>query len=245
LAREPGARAADVTPPPPREAALAEVVAALRECGATAAGAAPAIAFRCAICGLAEQSAARSLRALFAEFVNDPKTRLRFRAARGFCREHTPILLECGDALGVSMLYADLADAARERWRAGLPSPKRGLIPSRSAARESAPCPACETEAEAETRYCAALAAGLQTDAALWQTLDASRGLCARHIERTAAAARPADAARLLEMEARGMDVLYAELEEFIRKNDYRFRGEPWGAERDAWRRALARLRRP
>ena len=41
------------------------------------------------------------------------------------------------------------------------------------------------------------------------------------------------------------MDALVAELEEFVRKNDYRFRDEPWGGERDAWRRALLRLRKP
>ncbi len=33
-----------------------------------------------------------------------------------------------------------------------------------------------------------------------------------------------------------------AELDEFIRKNDYRFRDEPWGQERDAWLRALNAL---
>jgi len=29
---------------------------------------------------------------------------------------------------------------------------------------------------------------------------------------------------------------------EFIRKNDYRFRHETWGEERDAWLRAIAAL---
>jgi hypothetical protein len=36
------------------------------------------------------------------------------------------------------------------------------------------------------------------------------------------------------------METLRAELGEFIRKNDYRFINEGFGAERDAWRRAVA-----
>jgi hypothetical protein len=32
---------------------------------------------------------------------------------------------------------------------------------------------------------------------------------------------------------------LLAELDEYVRKNDYRFSGETHGAERDAWRRAV------
>jgi len=38
---------------------------------------------------------------------------------------------------------------------------------------------------------------------------------------------------------------LQAELGEIVRKNDYRFRGEPWGSEKDAWLRALQKLKRP
>jgi hypothetical protein len=32
------------------------------------------------------------------------------------------------------------------------------------------------------------------------------------------------------------------ELEEFLRKNDYRFQKEPFGAERDSWQRAISAL---
>jgi hypothetical protein len=58
-------------------------------------------------------------------------------------------------------------------------------------------------------------------------------------------AADPIVAARLRRREAQRLAALQAELEEIVRKNDYRFRGEPWGPERDAWLRALAKLRRP
>ena len=41
-------------------------------------------------------------------------------------------------------------------------------------------------------------------------------------------------------LEAKKLELLRGELNEVIRKNDYRFRSEEWGAERDAWVRALA-----
>ena len=244
-----------MNPVPGPEAALAEIVTALRESGdAVVSSLEPmpspsgidvdALAPRCALCRLADRSAERSLRAFFSEFVNDPEVRIRFRKSRGFCRQHTPLLARCGDALGVAILYADLADETRRRWRsngcgqAGSPF-SRWLHPNKVTA-----CPACGAEEDAEARYSAALASGLARDPGLWEIIQASSGLCARHVEKIAIAARPRDAARLLEIECARMDGLFSELEEFVRKNDYRFRTEPWGAERDAWRRALLRLRR-
>ena len=49
----------------------------------------------------------------------------------------------------------------------------------------------------------------------------------------------------LLDLEKRRLEALYTELEEMIRKNDYRFSHEEWGEEKDAWLRALTRLTRP
>ena len=201
----------------------------------------------CALCCLAEKSTEHSLRAFFAEFVNDPQVRADFRRARGFCAKHLPLLAHCGDALGVSIIYADLAGEAVSRWKSGAvgdePASLLGWlrpVPRRAA---KAVCPSCAAEAEAEHRYAAALAQGLARDPALWDVVIAGGGLCSRHVETVAKAARPADSARLLNIQAGKMEALLRELEEFVRKNDYRFKGEPWGSERDAWRRALARLR--
>ena len=240
---------------PEPEAALAEVLTALRE----SIGAVDSsldgnpqsqesdtgdMTTACALCRLADRSAERSLRAFFSEFVNDPAVRVRFRKSRGFCREHVPLLARCGDALGVAILYADLADEVRIRWRTNVSGPKRSLFSRLLPSNDAAECPSCAAESEAEARYAGALAAGLARDPNIWQTVHASRGLCRRHVECIAAAAPPSDAAKLLAMESAKIDDLFAELEEFVRKNDYRFRGEPWGSERDAWRRALLRLRK-
>jgi hypothetical protein len=247
-----------LTAPSGQDSALHEIVAALRETADAVTSSLTAATGRdpteieptvllphCALCRLAHRSAERSLRAFFTEFVNDPEVRVRFRKTRGFCREHTPLLSQSGDALGVAILYADLADETRTRWRSGIWSQKNRLFSRWFPGNDEPGCPACSTESEAEARFAAALAAGLRQDESTWDALRAGPGLCVRHVEQVAAAAAPADAARLMELELRKMDALVAELEEFVRKNDYRFRDEPWGPERDVWRRALLRLRRP
>ena len=64
------------------------------------------------------------------------------------------------------------------------------------------------------------------------------------HVEKVAAVATRDHAERLLSLESEKLNKLRTELNEIIRKNDYRFRNEEWGAERDAWLRALNRLTR-
>jgi hypothetical protein len=65
------------------------------------------------------------------------------------------------------------------------------------------------------------------------------------HVHRVIAQAAPAHAAHLRLLESERLAALQAELDEIVRKNDYRFRGEAWGPERDAWLRALKKLSRP
>ena len=47
-------------------------------------------------------------------------------------------------------------------------------------------------------------------------------------------------AERIIAIQQQGWKRLLGELDEFIRKQDYRFREEPIGSERDSWIRAVA-----
>ena len=112
---------------------------------------------------------------------------------------------------------------------------------------ERAPCPACVAHLEAQTRFVQALVAGLEAEgskAEVWNAVDANAGICVPHIQLLMEESSPAMAKRLRDRETERLTALQAELGEIVRKNDYRFRGEPWGAEKDAWRRALDKLRR-
>src|SRR5262249_3931766 len=104
---------------------------------------------------------------------------------------------------------------------------------------QSTPCPACQAQAEAEARYLEALLAVLTADAGARQALEASDGLCRRH---TLAAIRSGgEGAACIAQPARDtVDALIANLDEVIRKEDYRFRHEPRSeAERTAPARAI------
>jgi hypothetical protein len=196
----------------------------------------------CVLCTLVSAAVVRGIRSLFAEFVNDPDSRLRMRSARGFCCEHTRLVAATGDALGISILYADLADQTLQRWNRGASALISGNRPfGRS---RIARCPACDVETEADTRYAGALAAGLHS-AQVWVSLKEGDCLCMLHVEKVTALSTRENAELLLKTESEKLSKLKTELNEIIRKNDYRFRNEEWGAERDAWLRALNRLVRP
>ena len=233
-----------ISPPAP-EATLHEILSTLEVSPSSESSADTKPETACALCRLVTRSVERSLRSFFTEFVNDPKARERLRRSQGFCAEHTPLLASLGDALGVAILYSDLADQTRERWRhLGGGGVLLGKLRGSRPPAPSAPCPACSDAADAERRYVSALAAGLESEAT-WQALEAGGPLCVPHLEQVMALTKPTTTTRLRQHAEASLATLQAELEEIIRKNDYRFRGELWGAERDAWLRALPLLRRP
>ncbi|MBV9583103.1 MAG: hypothetical protein JO057_31335 [Chloroflexi bacterium] len=101
------------------------------------------------------------------------------------------------------------------------------------------PCPACRAQDEAEARYVEALLALLAADPAVGVAFDASDGLCRRH---TQAALRSghAAAAHIVRRTREALATLLEELDEVIRKEDYRFRHEPrTDGERTAPARAI------
>jgi Family of unknown function (DUF6062) len=185
----------------------------------------------CAVCRLVAIATDRYLRSLLYESVNDPWVRERLRASQGFCRAHAWHLQRRGDPLGISILWRDLLTQASESGK----GPQHGKSKGRTAM-----CPACDVAAEAERRYLGTLVEHLAAGS-LRQEYDTSAGLCLPHLRK---AVRQGSAARvfLLESEAVKLSRLSQELAEIIRKNDYRFREEPWGAERDAWIRATRKL---
>ena len=113
----------------------------------------------------------------------------------------------------------------------------RGL---RGAARGEASCPACQAQLAAEARYVEALLALLEADAEVRSTLEASGGLCRRHTLAAVRSGRPGGAL-VAERTRRAIAALVADLDEVIRKEDYRFRHEARSeAERSAPARAVA-----
>jgi len=185
----------------------------------------------CVVCRLVANAVDRYLRALLHERVNDPGVRERLRASFGFCREHSWQLQRRGDPLGISILWRDLLSQGVE----GDDSSRR---PGR---RRPQICPACEAAVEAERRYLGTLLDHIEVGE-LRNEYAASRGLCLPHVRAALAQALPEAKRFLMASESDKLARLSAELAEIIRKNDYRFREEPWGPEKDAWIRATGKL---
>jgi anaerobic glycerol-3-phosphate dehydrogenase len=79
----------------------------------------------------------------------------------------------------------------------------------------------------------------LHTDGELAATFMAGSGFCLPHLRQVTARLRGEALERLLQYQQERWEELRAELAEIVRKNDYRFQGEGFGAERDAWLRAV------
>jgi hypothetical protein len=190
----------------------------------------------CCVCRLAERAVRRYLASLLWESVNDPGIREKLRAARGFCREHSWQLQSMGSPLSIAILWRDLLT----QEIAELQRPGAELKRRRSAPRGA--CPACEQRDGAEQRYLETLIEHLEAGELRTEYTESS-GTCLTHLERALRLAPPQAHRFLIEAESGKLNRLVGELSEIIRKNDYRFRDEPWGAERDAGVRATGKLK--
>lgn len=75
------------------------------------------------------------------------------------------------------------------------------------------------------------------------EALQASDGLCIPHLKRAFESIRHLNIwEQLLSIHREKLESLRGELAKFIRKNDYRFKDEGFGAEGDAWRRTIIKV---
>ncbi|MBI4589916.1 MAG: hypothetical protein HY725_13860 [Candidatus Rokubacteria bacterium] len=211
----------------------------------------------CPICRVGEEAASRYLRFVLHESVNDPATRRRLASSWGFCRRHGWyfLRLECvtmRDGLGTAILAEGLLKMAEQVLDGHLAGPPGGVRKQRAArarleklVRSLTPrgqCPPCVVQAEHEAYALAVLGTVLQVEA--WRERFAlSDGFCLRHLRDALATEKIPDRLRwIVEDHHRRLRRLLADLEEYIRKHDYRFSQEPYGRERDAVDRATAAL---
>jgi hypothetical protein len=197
----------------PRDATAFEVRDALREPG-------------CAVCRLTLRSVQRLLRSIAYEQVNDLDLRETLRGNGGFCTPHSyQWLHEAHSVLGTALIYRDVLLTALRDLEGGVARKRFGRS-------RQTRCPACEAQHEAEGRYLDVLAALIRADPAVSSEV----ALCRRHALAALRAGAP-----LREPTVGMLRALIADLDEVIRKEDYRFRQEPRSdAERSAPARAIA-----
>lgn len=218
----------------------------------------------CPLCRLLAASADRYLDAVLWELVNDPDVRSELNQSRGYCQQHGWMLVRTGSALGIAILMRGvvktlLGKLASEPVEAA--SQSRVLSLRRSLDRKpvskttekvaaalspQTQCPVCVHLGTLEEHYIATLVAHLDGPGALAEVYRTSSGLCLPHFRKSLAyASSRKDARALISAQQAVWQRLYDELGEFIRKKDSRFKDEPFGPERDSWRRALESISGP
>jgi hypothetical protein len=214
----------------------------------------------CPACELARRKPMHYIDQALYGLVVDPHAQNLFADTGGYCRRHAGMLLQIpwGSALGIAILYKRLIeDAAGELGKdtEGKTGGKRGgrsLNPfspkTRRAplARDDNPrCLACKVERETEEGVLRTLVTMLSAgDERLKESVEGSEGFCLYHLDRALRINGDGKAASLLRRHGlRRAERLLGELEEYIRKSDYRHTKEEMGAEGDSWMRAVAWVR--
>lgn len=204
----------------------------------------------CPACRGADRSAWRVLDSILWESVNDPDTRRRLRVSRGFCREHALMVLavasEQSAASGIAILYEDFLRHVRDEVIKIAKQSGKGASRRRrpGIGRAGRRCIACEAAHQTATNYLSILSEADRESEPGRAVREPTRGLCLPHLA-TGLHLLPSGQARqrLVDVYLRGEEALRADLTEFIRKQDYRFRGEGFTREQaDSWVRAVHRL---
>jgi hypothetical protein len=213
----------------------------------------------CPICRLEQKSVERYLDQHFYESVNSPRWRDRLRASLGFCREHAWLGVDqrLGDALGYSIIYRDILNSIlnqledgnspaaplrqKRSWLRQVPEAAQTMIEKAlNAFTPRKHCPVCEHGEETTRTTLTVLVAELKTPE-MTDALRASEGLCLPHLRRALEQVKDISACEtILTLHREKLQSLKAELEEFIRKNDYQAVHEGFGSEGDGWLRAIA-----
>ncbi|MHB9033462.1 MAG: DUF6062 family protein [Anaerolineae bacterium] len=211
----------------------------------------------CPICRLQRCAAERMIEVLIYEHVNDRGMRARIRKARGFCSAHTWLLDRAGAALGSAIISRDviaeqlrILDASGYEARPILSKlqeaadddrPKAATARVVTALKPQAPCPVCARAADARGAYLAALVRHFCGENGLYEEYLQSDGLCLAHFGLALARVPDAQTYQALVQAQKGIWAgIVRQLDEAIRKSDYRFKDEPLGEDGRAWLRALA-----
>jgi hypothetical protein len=218
----------------------------------------------CPICRLGQRSAQRHLTSLIYDGVNDVPLRATLRDSYGYCHEHAWLLPESGESapLGIAIIHRDILNTLRgqlgeetynKKRRTSLREVVAGALSAESTTggSQAAPhippktiCPACERRLEAEHLAFASMLEALnKNDQPMQAGLESSDGLCIPHLRQALSAARSQQAFdSLVNITERQLSNLINDLDEFIRKNDHRFREEKISKEeKESWRKALQR----
>jgi Family of unknown function (DUF6062) len=209
----------------------------------------------CPVCIVVLEAMQRSMDSWQYEGFTDVEQRHELIRSRGFCSLHTWQLTQLNTAFQLALVYSGVLpdvlaplkqDAARQskperpsRWSRWW---KRWSHRPATTYAEPAfdHCPFCRSRASVEGRLISTLLEQLLSEE-VQTLLSQSTGLCLLHFTQARKLAEEGDPVQLrslLECQRVCMQRILGEVQELLRKHDYRFGDEIRGDEMTAWRRA-------
>jgi hypothetical protein len=188
----------------------------------------------CPICSLTDKAVHDYIDALFYENVNDPVERSNFIKGHGFCSKHLRMIEahlgshpELG-ILGVNILYHDLFEYLEDTLNALNKNDDKVLIGDG--------CELCEVEKKAEKRYLELFAEFFSSQSRREKYARSPAMVCLQHTYMLKEV-KGFDFDIFLRIQKEKLLQLKHDMEEFIRKSDYRFSHEPLTSrEGQAWK---------
>jgi hypothetical protein len=189
----------------------------------------------CPVCAQTRLSMKNFLDSYLYEGVNDDSHWNALSAAGGWCASHARQLEGFSDGLAISLFYRH--EIRKRVASLGSRPQKTGFF---SKNKKIPPCPGCVYQGEVETGQIHLLALSLGEED-FWTAFEAHLGLCLPHTQATLQRLKGPQAEKFKALAGAKLEALCAELDEIVRKNDYR-NTQKMGAEGDAWKRALSRV---
>lgn len=201
----------------------------------------------CPLCRLSAKAEQSYIRSLNYERVLDLNTRDALKKSRGLCERHSRKWEKLqGSALGIAIVYrVTVLDLLRDTEEPKIKSQGflRRLSNSSHLSEDleaHGTCLACDIGQGTVDRFASLLIQDID-DPELQKSLIGSGGLCLPHL-RTALSKkmRTSSSETLISIHRQAWQQMMGELEEFIRKNDYRFQDEKMTEEEGtSWSRVL------
>jgi hypothetical protein len=217
----------------------------------------------CPICLVMLERMEREIDLWQYEVVSDMRNRQTLLRSKGFCARHTwqvALAPNLPTPFALAMVYRSLLPDVLEEVQRDLAQARTASTarranfwrrlwrrkPDRQEMAEGArffpACPFCQRQAEIERELLRELLLLLSSHDFLKQ-LPRTTGFCLLHLTQATRAAHSAEQrVALLECQSACLQRNLAELDELVRKHDYRFLQEPRGEEMTAWRRAAELL---
>jgi Family of unknown function (DUF6062) len=199
----------------------------------------------CILCRLTGETTRRYLETWKDEMFTDVNVRTTLRSSRGFCHTHTWQLVQMGASLPLAQAYRDIITDEIEQLANDSGKHKQRWFHSKSddTSSSTAPCPACQQRDQSLARFTSSLRQAI-SDPTFYTLFLSSYGLCLDHFH-LACTLKPLTTPEswlplLRTAQLTILQHLNDQLNELIRKHDYRYKNETLGPEMTAWQTAAA-----